>query len=103
MPSPYIKFFSKDEGTFTSSSSATVAALVGFAKKGPIMQPTLITDKQTFQKIFGLTPREFPYSHLAAYKYFEQGSNLLFTRIAGNTAEETVGRVLTMVMELPLF
>lgn len=88
MPSPYIRIIESDKSTYTTTTSNTVVALVGFATKGPVDTPTLCTSIDSFKNTFGLTPSSQPYSHLAAYKYFDQGSSLWFTRIADSGATE---------------
>ncbi len=96
MPSPYITITERDESTYTVTSSNTIVALCGFSTKGPVDTPTFLTSKKQFQNTFGLTPSSQPYSHLAAYKYFDNGNALWFTRIADSTtALESYSRVLT--------
>jgi hypothetical protein len=95
MASPYIRINEKDESTYDTTSSSTVVALVGFATKGPIDTPTFCTSIKQFKDIFGLTPKDQPYSHLAAYLYFNQGNSLWFTRIADENADFSAARVLS--------
>jgi hypothetical protein len=95
MASPYIKIKEKDESLSTVTTANTVVALIGFAEKGVIDTPVLCTSKKDFQDKFGLTPKSQPYSHIAAYNYFNYGNSLWFTRIADNTAEEAYVRVLS--------
>jgi hypothetical protein len=95
MASPYIKFFDKDEGVFTTTSSDTVVGIIGFAKKGPLNIPTLCTSKKLFKQYFGNTPSEYPYPHLTAYKYFDQGSSVYFTRISSTNIAASYAAILS--------
>ena len=95
MPSPYIRIRERDESTYAVTQSGTTVALVGFATKGPLNTPTLCTSIKQFKDTFGLTPKAQPFSHLAAYKYFDQGNSLLFTRVADTTADYANARVLS--------
>jgi len=60
-----------------------IAALVGYAEKGPF-EPTLVTGTQDFVEKFGKTIADAPYLAQAAYKYFEENDILLVTRAGNN-------------------
>jgi hypothetical protein len=80
--SPKINLIEKDVSTYVETAGRNITALVGFATKGPLNEPTVVISKKDFQNKFGKAPANFPYAHLAAYRYFDFGSNLLFTRVA---------------------
>jgi len=71
--------------TATNPGLGNIAALVGYAEKGPF-GPTLVSGTQDFVKKFGKTLPNAPYLAQAAYKYFEENDNLLVVR-AGNDAD----------------
>jgi len=79
--SPSVTLIEKDLSTYTVTSSETVLAVVGYATKGPIGVPTMVTSLKSFKKIFGYCSR-IPYSYLAIINAFKQGNQVVFTRVA---------------------
>jgi hypothetical protein len=69
----------------TTSGTGNIAALIGYAEKGPFT-PTLVTSKQDFNQTFGYTLKDAPYLAQGAYEYFNQGSQLLVVR-AGDSRD----------------
>jgi hypothetical protein len=67
----------------TTPGTGNVAALIGYAEKGPF-DPTIVTSQQDFNLTFGKTLAQVPYLAQAAYKYFNQGSQLLVVRAGDN-------------------
>lgn len=67
----------------TNPGLGNMAALVGYAEKGPF-EPTLVTGTQDFVKKFGKTIANAPYLAQAAYKYFEENDTLLIVRAGSN-------------------
>lgn len=84
--SPSITILERDLSSFTVTSSATVLAVVGYATKGPIGRATLVTSRSEFNKVFGDPVNESPYSALAVYRAFNQGNQVIFYRVADDTA-----------------
>ena len=51
--SPSVRFTEVDLTVLTTTPSPSSVGLVGFATKGPINTPTLVTNQSELQKIFG--------------------------------------------------
>ena len=58
----------------------TTVAIIGFAKKGPVSEPTEITSYKNFKSTFG-TPITGQYAGLAVRSVLNAGGTVLFTRI----------------------
>lgn len=88
--SPGIYYSEIDNTTYTNTSSVvdTTVAIVGYAKKGPIGEPTEISSTTEFRRIFG-TPIAGMYSGLAVEKIISAGGRVLFTRVADTTSTAT--------------
>ncbi len=71
----------------TNPGLGNIAALVGYAEKGPF-EPTLVTGTQNFVEKFGKTLANAPYLAQAAYKYFEENDTLLVVRAGNNQDPE---------------
>lgn len=84
--SPSVTILERDMSTFTVTSSETVLAVVGYATKGPIGKATVVTSRAEFSEIFGEPVKNVPYSALAIYRAFNQGNQVIFYRVADNTA-----------------
>jgi uncharacterized protein len=84
--SPSITILERDMSTYTVTSSETVLAVVGYATKGPIGQATLVTSRAEFNEVFGTPVPDVPYSALAVYRAFNQGNQVIFYRVADDTA-----------------
>lgn len=84
--SPSVTILERDLSTFTVTSSETVLAVVGYATKGPIGIATVVTSRSEFNEIFGEPVKDVPYSALAVYRAFNQGNQVIFYRVADNTA-----------------
>lgn len=69
----------------TTQPTGNVAAIVGYAEKGPF-EPTIVSGTQEFNQVFGKTLGDAPYLAQAAYKYFTQGQSLLVVR-AGDSRD----------------
>jgi len=85
--SPSITILESDMSAYTVTSSDTVLAIVGYATKGPIGEPTLVTSRSEFNEIFGTTVTGSPYAALAAYRAFNQGNKIIFDRVATATGD----------------
>jgi hypothetical protein len=69
------------------TSSDTVLAVVGYATKGPIGEPTLVTSRSDFNEKFGTTVIGSPFAALASYRAFNQGNKVIFYRVATLTGD----------------
>lgn len=87
--SPSITILERDMSAYKVTSSDTVLAVVGYATKGPIGEPTLVTSRSDFNEQFGTTVIGSPYAALAAYRAFNQGNKIIFYRVA--TVSTTAG------------
>jgi len=77
-----------DNSQYTSTQPAgNVAALVGYAEKGPF-EPYIVSGVEDFVQVYGKTLADAPYLAQAAYKYFAQGQSLLVTRAGDNRDPE---------------
>src|SRR5450432_2657083 len=72
-----------------SAASTSIAAFVGPAQMGPLLKPTLLTNFQQFQSIFG-NYVEDPYRVYAAHAvkgfFSEGGSECYFVRVGTGAA-----------------
>lgn len=84
--SPQIILRERDESSYAITSADTVLCVVGYATKGPIEAPTLVTSRNEFEEIFGPAPSDAPWSSLSIYRAFQQGNQILFYRVADSTA-----------------
>lgn len=84
--SPSITILERDMSSYTVTSSSTVLAVVGYATKGPIGKATLVTSRSEFNQVFGEPVEESPYAALAVYRAFNQGNQVIFYRVADDTA-----------------
>jgi len=80
--SPSITILERDMSAYTVTSSDTVLAVVGYATKGPIGVPTLVTSRADFNEKFGITVTGSPYAALAVYRAFNQSNKIIFYRVA---------------------
>ena len=90
--SPSITIFERDASSYPVTTSETILAIVGYATNGAMAKPTLVTSRNEFIKTFGIPTEDAPWSHLAAYRAFNQGNQIYFTRI-GDTASGDTGAV----------
>ena len=67
------------------STTGTIVAVVGYAKKGLIAEPTLITSWSGFTSTFG-KPVDGYYSGLAVKNILSAGGAVLFVRVADSSA-----------------
>ena len=64
--------------------STSIGAIVGASKKGPIMEPTLITNEQELIATFGTPDWRFSMMHYAALKFLERSQQLLVVRVVND-------------------
>lgn len=81
--SPGIYFTEIDNAEYTNPAAEinTTVAIIGFAKKGPIGEPTEINSYSDFKSTFG-TPITGTYAGLAVRSVLSAGGTVLFVRIA---------------------
>lgn len=84
--SPSITILERDMSTYTVTNSSTILAVVGYATKGPIGKATKIYSYQEFLSAFGTAPEDSPYSTLAVKRAFNQGNQMIYLRVADDTA-----------------
>lgn len=85
--SPGIYFKEYDNTAFENpkTTTGTVVAIVGYAKKGPIGVPVEINSWKDYKSTFGTPINEY-FSGLAAFNVLSAGGSVLFTRVAEDTA-----------------
>jgi len=76
--SPSITILEQDLSSYAVTTSSTVLAIVGFATNGRVDEPVLITSRNEFISTFGEPASDAPWSHLAAYRAFNQGNQIYF-------------------------
>lgn len=119
--SPGVYWREQDVSVYTPQLSSTSVGMIGLASKGPINEPTFISDGSQFSTIFGEPvttvdaygmPTTESYGPYAAMSYLSEGRQLWYTRVSdvdalGNyTAEKsnlTVFENATAVSLLGLF
>ena len=84
--SPGIYFTEIDNTEYTNPAAEinTTVAIIGFAKKGPIGEPTEINSYSDFKSIFG-TPLTGTYAGLAVRSILSAGGTVPFVRIANES------------------
>lgn len=93
LKSPGVSLEIKEDTQITTGSEGTVAASVGFAKRGPIGVPTLILSKEEYINTFGKPIIDNYYLGMFADKFLDQSVGY-FTRIAkAKDYEQLVGTV----------
>lgn len=79
--SPGVSVSIIDNTTVVTPIQGTVAAVVGFADKGPVNTPTYVPDLNTFTNTFGNSILDYPYMAMFASKFLPISTGY-FTRIA---------------------
>lgn len=82
--SPSVRITEKDGSFIAAEQSLHAAGLVGFASKGPVNVPTLITTRNQLATVFGYPHPESgdPYMYYAAQLYLNVASELYVVRVA---------------------
>ena len=89
--SPGVFWREQDVSVYTPQLSSTAVGMVGLASKGPINEPTFISDGSQFSTIFGdpVTtvdaygiPTTESYGPYAAMSYLSEGRQLWYTRVS---------------------
>lgn len=83
--SPGAYFREMDFSLYAANLSTTMVGFVGTATKGPVNEPTLVTNVPQFQKIFGFTSPSH-YMPYAVLEYLRRGKIAMVVRIAGTEA-----------------
>lgn len=81
--SPSVRITEKDQSLIVASQSFHRAGLVGFASKGPINVPTLISTQRQLNRVFGYPHPESgdPYLYYAAEQYLLVANELYIVRV----------------------
>lgn len=77
-----------------SGASTSIGAVVGFANKGPVMIPTLVTNTQEFVDWFGTPHPSLGFMHYTALAFLRQSSALYVVR--ADTHALTAGAYVTV-------
>src|SRR5262245_34934350 len=79
-----------------------VAAFVGFAERGPLHEPVLVTNWTQFKQAFGDFVEDYYLAH-AVYGYFQNGGGTAYVvRVGGESANGSAnGHIELPVAELP--
>lgn len=87
MISPSVRIAEKDLSFITTPPSGHRAGLVGFASKGPINVPTLVSTVTDLNTIFGYPHPDVgdPYLIYAATQYLQFGNELFIVRVGDNS------------------
>jgi phage tail sheath protein FI len=81
--SPGVYVIEKDNSQYTPTTGGTAIGVVGFAGKGPLDTPTLITSQQQLVQIFGEPSEDIPGQALeGALEILETTNQLYFIRTA---------------------
>lgn len=81
---PGVKTRELDFSNYVNRVSSTILGMVGGATKGPINKPTLCVNAADFTRKFG-EPPEGDLGALSAVTFLRRGSQLWYTRVAGET------------------
>ena len=85
--SPSINLIERDVLSYSTVSSNTTIAVVGYATKGPIGNATTVSSFKEFRQKFGY-PTALGFSSLAVQRAFNQGNSLIFYRVAEVEGDE---------------
>jgi hypothetical protein len=82
--SPSVRITEKDQSFIAAEQSFHRAGLVGFASKGPINVPTLVSTQRQLNTVFGYPHPESgdPYMYYAAEQYLLVANELYIVRVA---------------------
>jgi hypothetical protein len=82
--SPSVRIAEKDESLIVPAQTFNSAGLVGFASKGPINSPTLITSQRQLNTVFGFPHPDVgdPYLIYAASQYLNVANQCFVLRVA---------------------
>jgi phage tail sheath protein FI len=100
--SPSVRIAENDLSFYQQQAVATTVGMVGFASKGPINQPTFITNQAQLNTVFGYpNPNQSdPYLLYAASQYLLTGNSLWVVRVA-ETNPTNPNYALTATVDAP--
>ena len=82
--SPSVVVIENDVSVYTPNVNSSVVGIVGFADKGPVDKPTLVTSQQNLLRIFGKPATAMPGQGLeGALEILEATNQLYYVRAAG--------------------
>ena len=92
--SPSVVVIENDVSVYTPNVNSSVVGIVGFADKGPVDKPTLITSQQNLLRLFGKPSTLMPGQGLeGALEILEATNQLYFVRAAGTDKANASGLV----------
>src|SRR5947209_16648701 len=82
--SPSVRIAEQDLSFLAAQQGTATAGLVGFASKGPVNIPTLVTTPRQLTAVFGNPHPDVgdPYLVYAAQQYLQVGNQLYVVRVA---------------------
>jgi hypothetical protein len=100
--SPSVRITEKDLSFYPDEQTFHRAALVGFASKGPINEPTLVTSKRSLNTTFGYPHPDVsdPYLIYAAEQYLLVSTELYIVRVGDENAVSDE-RAITAEVDVP--
>ena len=94
--SPGVKTRELDFSVYAAELSSTIVGMVGAARKGPAMEPTLVTSPRQFLEIFG-EPISTDYGAYAALQFLSHGNQLWYVRLTdGSEKSASVSLEMTL-------
>ena len=92
--SPGVYVIEKDVSVYPASIASTTVGIVGFATKGPVNKPTLITSQENLFSIFGPATETLPgQGLLGASEILEVTNSLYYVRAAIDGSQEASATV----------
>ena len=92
--SPSVVVIENDVSVYTPNVNSSVVGIVGFADKGPVDKPTLVTSQQNLLSLFGKPSTIMPGQGLeGALEILEATNQLYFVRAAGTDKANASGVV----------
>lgn len=76
----------EDRSQSVRAVSSSIGAIVGPSAKGPILEPTLVTNEAEFISLFGTPDSRQSLMHYAALEFLAKSSRLYVTRVVNNDA-----------------
>ena len=81
--SPGVYVIEKDVSQFLSGEDTSIVGIVGFADKGPVNTPTLVTSREELIRVFGKPSENIPSQAIeAGLEIMEIGNQIYFVRAA---------------------
>ena len=92
--SPSVVVIENDVSVYTPNVNSSVVGIVGFADKGPVDKPTLVTSQQNLLRLFGKPATAMPGQGLeGALEILEATNQLYYVRAAAASAANASGSI----------